>query len=70
MAKSKLTEFTAQVKVIAVVDVTIRAANMTEAIQQANNLKLGDVFESQEGVSENESRVSIVGMFGGYWGMD
>ena len=70
MAKSKLTEFTAQVKVVAVMDVTIRAANMNEAIQQANNLKLNDVFENQEGVTENDNRVSIVGLFGGDWGMD
>jgi len=70
MAKSKLAEFTAQVKVIAVMDVTIRAANMTEAIQQANNLKLGDVFENQEGVIENDNRVSVVGMLSGDWGMD
>ncbi len=70
MAKSKLTRFTAQVKVTAVMDVSIRAVNLSEALQQANNLKLSDVFKNNNGVGENDSRVSIVGLFDGDWGMD
>jgi hypothetical protein len=61
--KSKLKNFTVQLKLVVVVDAEVKAQNMVQAMEQATFLKDVDVVTYKAPV--NESRVSVLGIFGG-----
>lgn len=63
MTKKKTKTYTLQVKVVAIVDHEVEAENLIQAVELAKTVKDTDVI-TYEG-SVNDSRVAIVGIFGG-----
>ena len=67
--QKKIKSYTAQIKVVSVVDVDIElpeaTANFEAALTAAKNLKLEDIYEQQIGVTENDHCITVVGLFGG-----
>lgn len=70
MQKQKKTKsYTAQIKVVSVVDVDIElpeaTANFEAALTEAKGLTLENIYTQQDGVTENDHRITVVGLFGG-----
>lgn len=61
--KSKTPEFTAQVRVVLIVDVVIEDSTLENAIAFAKTLKLSDIIsEYDDGVSEVDHSIKVTGI--------
>ena len=65
MKAPKKQSFTVQMKVVAVVDVEIKADNFSAALEQAKALDMKDMLTTTDGTSYNDDRLCVVGIFGG-----
>lgn len=63
MKKPKTPTFTVQVKAVTVVDVEIEAASLAQAVELGNTLKITDVMTYEPRVTENDSKVTVVGIW-------
>lgn len=62
--KSKTPEFTAQVRVVLIVDVVIEDSSLENATAFAKTLKLSDIIsEYDDGVSEVDHSLKVTGIY-------
>ena len=64
MVKSKNKSFTVQFKIVTVVDQEIRAESFEGALELAKIYKDTDIIDYRDN-GVNDSRITIIGMFGG-----
>lgn len=64
MTKTKFQNFTAQIKIVAVVDVEMKAVDFQAALEVAKGFKLTDILELSDNVTRIDDRTVVVGVFG------
>jgi hypothetical protein len=71
MKKPSKPTYTLQVKAVTVVDVEIVAESLVQAVELGNTMKITDVMTYEPKVTENDSKVTVVGIWSHeQWGTD